>query len=186
MDRNVVEFICEYGISANQFLLCWFLKFDEKELLMQYVSKFSFNGEEIEDLIKKNLIIKHVNNDTSDYLLSDLKVTEIFEDLFGDKEEMGEELWNNYRKWILINNIPTSSRSRISLEDFIDSYHKIIRGSKKKHAKIMSILKTYNSQNHYAEMGIDKFINSRHWEALEETYNSSINGEIKQYGSNQF
>jgi hypothetical protein len=177
----VNRMVCKLGVDNNQFHLLCLLAMKERNKtsadIEQYKSEYNFHHpdgnryiiEMIRDLEKKGLIedlnardeqYKYYN---ADLLMITPKFTRF---LYEETSTMAEELWKVYPSWLWVNGKRASARSNTSLEEVEEIYSRVVKRDKRLHAKILRLVKShYNSG--IAEMGIDKFIKSRHWELLE-------------------
>lgn len=177
--------MCDSKISANQFLICWFIKNQELLLLKRYNRINKISGNDIEYLINNDFLLD-TNLESENYNFETLVVTPKFNEFYGDKWDIGMELWDTYRSWILIDGVPKSSKSAMSQEELINFYYKVIEGNYELHKSIIKILKRYNSQNDYVEWGIQKFVGSKLWEPLQKMYSDNNTDNNIQYGGNEF
>ena len=95
-----------------------------------------------------------------------------------------EEFWRAYPAWININGKEVSARS-IGIEVVTKIYPAAIKNDIVLHKTIINLLDNYRKHNRYAEMGIEKFVHSRHWELLAEKYGNNDKDDIA-YGHNEF
>lgn len=182
----VNKMVCDLGIDNNQFHLLCLLSMKERGKtspdLELYKARYECHHPDknryliamLRDLEEKGLI-ENLNRKDELYMYYNadfLHVTPKFLDLlYGDEATMAEELWEGYPKWIYIDSKKVSSRSNTSLEDVESIYPKVIKKDKRLHAQIMQKIKMHYA-NSGAEMGLEKFIASRHWEILEDIDNA--------------
>ena len=179
--NEYVDFLCKSQIDPNQFLICWLIYNKDRKNSYKYISELKrFKVEDILELEKKGYLanVKSRSDSSNTLELDDYITTQKFDDfVIIDKVEIGEEFWNFYLKWIWINGSKVSAKS-CDKDEFIENYAKKIKNNKKKHLKIMEIYERYKKENLYADMKIDKFIGSEHWENLEDLYKNN-SSEIK-------
>jgi hypothetical protein len=190
-DVNLVnKIVCELGIDNNQFhLLCLLSEKPRGESsadIELYKDKYQTHHPDnnrylitmLKDLEEKGLIedLNHKDEQYMYYNADFLHVTPKFlEYIYVDPEQAALDLWESYPKWLMIDGKKMSSRSNTSLEEVENLYSKVIRRDKRLHGHVLQLMKE-NYQEGYAEMGLEKFINSRHWELLEENSKTHRHG----------
>jgi hypothetical protein len=177
----VNKIVCDLGIDNNQFHLLCLLADKERGKsspeLERYKERYNVHHPSNEryliailrDLQDKGLIenLNHKDESFMYYNADFLHVTPKFtEYLYVDPEQAALELWEIYPKWILIDGRRVSSRSNTSLEEVEDLYARMVKRDKRLHARVVDLIKA-KYKSGLAEMGLEKFINSRHWELLE-------------------
>lgn len=176
--EEYIKTLAAYQITPNQLLMLKLL--DDEDLPNIRLHKEligGFNQRDVDILLEKELIIR---NTGAGYSINiDLTINNT------NLDELPEEIWRQYPSWLLIDVHRISAKSA-DYDWFSDYYiRKVIKGSKRKHRKILQIINKYKSENGgYATMGIEKFFKSRHYEELDK---GNINKEsTTQYGSEQF
>ena len=171
--NKYIDFLCKKRITANQFLMCYLIYKKDVKNIIKYVAEVgAFNKEDIEDLIERDFILTTFKGQ---YELDNFIVTPKFTDIIlTDNDSAAEELWNAYPKWINIESQgkEVSARS-CGLTKVEMLYSVAIKGDIILHKSILLAVRNYKRRNKYAEMGIDKFIESKHWELLLEKYKDS-------------
>lgn len=178
--NHFVEVLCELNITANQFLLCHLLYWDNREefrssthkkslaSLYKYASSKTrrWKTTEVDDLIEKGYL-KELN--TSGPRSADMmEVDPSFITKVYASYPQFEEFWDLYPKVMASFD---GSRGSIKLkmcdkDELEKSYLRLVT-TKKLHNNIMELLK-WGINNHQINMGIEKFVKSRQWETLED------------------
>lgn len=160
--EEYIRILAKYNITEHEFLILKLLDDEDSDNVDLYKSLIGgFDSSSIKSLEEKNLIIK---NEGSFYKINiDLSADTT------DSDMLASAIWNAYPSWLLINNEKVSAKST-DVDQFYTFYiKKVIKGSKRKHEKILSIVTQYRNDNGgFATMGIDKFFRSRHYEQLKE------------------
>ena len=171
--KDYTDVLCRLKISPNQFYICWLIHSRDRVSTIKYYEENQFNRftpADIEELLRRDFLLS-LTKDKSEYNLDCFTVTPKFTDsLIVDEDEAGEELWNTFPSWLMVKQNKVSAKS-CDKDDLIEKYAKKIKGSFKKHKKVMSALEEYIKRNNgYATMGIEKFVNSEQWTLLEQEY----------------
>ena len=155
-------------MTANQFLICYLLYHKDGKNIIRYANEVKeFDRDDILYLIENDFILTTVKGI---YEVDNFVVTHKFSELIlieGNTASL--ELFEVYPKWIFIDGKEWSARS-CGLTKVEIMYPKVIKNDVVLHRTIIEIVKEYKKHNRYAEMGIEKFIDSRHWELLEPKY----------------
>lgn len=175
--EEFLDFLCDKKIDANEYLLCMLLYYNDEGMIEKFKNRFRIfepeRGKYIKSMLENLIALGYVDdfNDVRDglkyYDVNLLMVTPKFtQEFLIDKEDAAEELWKAYPKRMFIDRmVPARS---MDYDEFVKKYNSIIKGNKKLHKKILNILENYKKSHDYPEMGIEKFLGSRHWETLEE------------------
>lgn len=167
-----VELLCKAQISTDQFLICTLIHLKDYKSMERYKAEYeNFRVEhvrfQIRDLMDRGFIVP---TRKGHYEIDELFVTPLFTALvFIDPEDSGTEIWEVYPKWLFLDNKKISAKS-CDKDDLIERYNGKIKRNIIKHKKIISLIENFKSNNDYAEMGIEKFVASEHWELLEDLY----------------
>lgn len=180
--KEYVDFLCDKDIDANEYLLCMLLYEKDDDLIEKFKERFRIFEPDRDRYIRS--MLKHLiatgyvedfntkdENGYKTYYLNMLMVTPRFtQEFIVDGKDAAEEFWTAYPKWLFIDKqVPAKSMDYI---EFQKMYEGIIHKSKKKHEQMMQIIENYKVSNQYAEMGIAKYLGSRHWENLEDQFNA--------------
>jgi hypothetical protein len=201
--KKYVKYLCDRDISPDQYLLCLMVYKKDIASIKQYLdSKGKLDSAMIDDLIVKGYIedfsltkdehdelIKMLGDSVSSsfrishqYNLKNLLITPKFtEGVLIDNNMAAQEFWDSYPKSVKFANSPeVSARTRTvykNREELFSTYGKKIKNNLELHLKILNTI----SENYpiYAEMGIDKFVDSDHWELLFDKKNPLSNARFK-------
>lgn len=178
---DYMEFLYEYGIDFEQFAFLMLLITDninntddngtyrKRAHIYKFSSKVrQWNVDKIRDLEEKGLIIDHNTKHGSgaSQLYPDMfEIEENFkEQLIASKENITEEFWKAYPKYLIIDGKQVRAKSlSCDKEDLMNRYYRIIQGSRKVHENIMKALE-HDKRRGNITVGIEKYINSRQWE----------------------
>jgi len=167
--NKYVELMLKHSVSEHQILIMTLLDSNDINTIKLYKSKLTFNKEEFKDLLNRGLIKE--KNDFEFIVTIDLFIEEEVTQLF-------EEILNLYPDNININGNLASAKS-IDIEEFAEYYyHKIIKGDKSKHTKLINIIKDHFQYETYAKMGIEKFLKSKEYERVREQSSTTIQRPI--------
>jgi hypothetical protein len=154
-------------MTPNQFMFCYMkhtYHIGGEKLLKRYFENVKrFQGEEIKDLIKRGYV-EDFNEPGKDFMDSYLITPKFVKAVFIDTDEAGEELWNTYPAYLMINSVRVAARS-CDKEEIIERYAKIIKNNIKKHKEIIELLKKAIKRGEI-NMGIEKWVKSEQWEIL--------------------
>lgn len=178
--QEYVDFLCKHNLSGDQFLFCCLIYERRYSLIYKLFNERNgiFQGE-IDDLIARGYLI---DNNTGIESHPDMyQVTEKFtKDLYGDEMEMWEELINTYPMFIFIDQkrIPAQSCDLDELRKVYFSKVKSVR----RHKEIITLLKKAIDMD-MVSMGIEKWIKSSQWRAVEQESTDSFESK---YGEREF
>lgn len=176
LEERYIEFITKHNLTQSQFLLLHLMYKKKFELIKRYRECYptdngSMLGKNLtNDLITRGFLIK---------VDSSYKLGDIFLDIYIDEFTAGNEIWELYPKFIIINgtNIPlTTMDKNLFRKIYIDK----ILYNREEHLEVVKDIE-YGNKNELINLGIDKFINSEFWKVLREkrindaNYNESIN-----------
>jgi hypothetical protein len=163
------EFLCKHKLTPNQFWLCYLIHLDDKDMMYEYLKNVGkFSKDDIKVLEQKGFIFNNNPEDEageSKYAFKHFIATSTFKELiFVDSSEAFQELWNSYPDYLNIENkrIPAKSVDYDALEKV---YSKLLKNDLVLHKEIVSLVKSAVTNNKI-QMGIEKFVKSRQWEAL--------------------
>ncbi len=179
IDKQTQDFLVKKKLTFNQFCMCLMIHNNDVSGIIRYTEEIGFltggtvvkpNGAEIkefDDLIARGYIVYLGNSDRQnqnalDYYKVSEKFTKGFLDNFGDN---ARELWTTYPKEGKQGESTFTAKS-VDYDEFADKYIEIQKQDASIHEINMTRLRTYLKGNKYAQMGIMKYIGSRHWENL--------------------
>lgn len=179
--REYVKLLCKLKISPEQFLICMLIHDKDSAGMIQYFEEnkqHKFKHEQVDELLDRGFLVR-LSTDKDNYNLDHFAITHVFSSNFLiDGEDAGTEFWNTYPSWLKVKNQKISAKS-CDKDDLVDKYAKKIKGSKKKHDRIMLVVEEYTKRNDgYALMGIEKFVGSEQWTILEEEYEEAPNTDL--------
>lgn len=183
IDSQTLDFLAKKKLTFNQFCMCLLVFHQDVAGILKYTNEIGYitggtvlradrkEVNELEDLINRGYI-KHTFLDKSDYYsLDNFSVTEKFAKGFLDRfEEYAKELWALYPKEGMINNNTFTAKS-VDYDEYKDKYTSILKEDIEIHKINIDRLRAYLKTHKYAEMGIMKYIGSRHWENLTDIAN---------------
>lgn len=178
IDEQTLDFLGKKRLTFNQFCMCLMIYHQDIKGIIKYTNEVGFitggtvmkpdktEVNELEDLLKRKYL-KHTFIDKNDYYsLDNFSVTDAFSKGFLDGfDECAKELWTIYPKQGMQGNNIFPAKS-IDYDEFKDKYIGILKSDITIHTTNIERLKTYLKSNTYAEMGLEKYIGSRHWENL--------------------
>lgn len=180
VDRYV-HVLSEMKISANQFLLCYLLYTDQKKdgkyvktgkgisNLYKYVRKaVPWTKEEVRDLVDKGYL-RDPDYKSDDTYPDHLLVTDKFVDKLFVYPSAFEELWEEYPTIVPNFKNPNGPSVKLKSCDYFELqelYKKLVR-TKYKHKEIIELVKWARDKERL-NIGIEKFVKGRQWEALKE------------------
>lgn len=179
IDKQTQDFLAKKKLTFNQFCMCLMIHHNDIVGIIKYTQEVGFltggtvvkpSGTEVkefEDLIARGYIMYLGNEDRANRNELDYyKVTEKFTKGFLDNfEENARELWTTYPKEGKQGESTFVAKS-VDYDEFKDKYIEIQKQDAAIHGLNMTRLKGYLKGNKYAQMGIMKYIGSRHWENL--------------------
>ena len=161
--REYVDFLIDENITPNQYLFLYLIATDDLKHLYKYNSLGTpFRKSEIDDLVKKGLLIIHgATNSVDSY-----SVVKSFRDKINVVNmDPGQEFWESFPSfmWIQERKVPLKSTIR---EDFEEKYNKYVGKNLSRHRRIMRALEYAKSLNQ-VNMGIVKWFGSEMWVEIE-------------------
>lgn len=163
LEERYIEFITKHNLTQSQFLLLHLMYKKKFNLIKKYRECYpTDNGSMIgknltKDLIDRGFLVK---------IDSSYKLGDIFLDIYIDDYTAGNEIWDLYPKFIIINevNIPlTTMDKNLFRKIYIDK----ILYSREEHLEVVKDIE-YGTEKELINLGIDKFINSEFWKVLRE------------------
>lgn len=157
-EEYYVNFITKNNLTQSQFLLLHLLYKKRLDLIKLYKSNFPADDDSmigktlLEDLINR----KFLNRTNVGYELGD-----DFLDIYIDVHTAGNEIWDLYPKFIVINevNIPlTTMDKNLFRKIYIDK----ILYNRQEHKEVVKDI-NYGKVKNLINVGIDKFVNSEFW-----------------------
>lgn len=188
IDNETLDFLCENKLTLNQFAICLLVYKKDTATIIRISNEIGKLGDylipngvdeqgkkkykkELIDLIDRGFIkLTFVDKDDR-YALDNFEVTERFTKNFIKDEDIFEEFWKEYPRFIFVNGLEYPAKST-DYEELKEKYIKAIKNSRRKHKEIIEKLKEFKSTNNYALMGIEKFVGSRQWDNLSENNKS--------------
>lgn len=160
MYDELIDYCIELKLTSNQFLCLHFLITQRSVKIAQFAKtrkskKFLSDNEKV-DLINREFLIE-----TTD---GKYKVSDKFKDLYYDKFEGGNELFELYPGFIKTNNgmIPATAMDII---EFRVLYWNKINGSRREHEEVMKDVR-YAIEHNLLRFGIEKFLKSEYWRKI--------------------
>jgi hypothetical protein len=166
------EFLCKHKVSPNQFYILWLIYTKDYKNQKLWVNEGGFKTEEIDDLIKKGLII-HFNPTARQYDTRDMMVSEVFaEEVLVEPEDAWRELFDAYPANLIVNGnkVPAKTLTYTDSLGVEKTYIGYIKKNKFLHARVISAINVWKAANNgFATIKIDKFVMGRYWEEIERT-----------------
>lgn len=181
--KEYVDLLCSLKISPEQFLICMLVNDKDTPSTMKYLHEntaHKFKHEQVDELLDRGFLVR-ISTDRDVYNIDHFAVTGLFSgDFLVDNDVAGTELWETFPSWLNVKGQKVSAKS-CDKDDLVEKYTKKIKGSKKKHSKIMEVVREYRHRNNnYATMGIEKFVASEHWVDLALEYEDTGHGDLAQ------
>lgn len=176
------DYLCDMGISANQFYFCWLLYTKDYKNLKKYINRFgNFEENEIKDLIDRGIVL-NTNPKATAFNTESLHVgLDFAEQIIIEPEEAFDELMESYPKFVVVNNnkFPATGLNWQDERGLREAYSKEIKKNKFLHRSIIELLKEWKEANGgYALFKIDKFITSKYWRELKQAKENHVKPRI--------
>ena len=177
-----INTLTEFQISANQFLLCYLLFVDERQsngefkkkgrgiaYLYKYATKAQpWTSTEVEDLVKKNLVINNKPNAEKKYP-DHLELTDRFKEFVLVTDSNFKQLWDKFPSYI--DNFKDKNGPRIKLKmcdrEVLKKVYKRKVKSQAKHEHIMELL-DWALEHDEINFNFENFVRGEVWDTLEE------------------
>lgn len=184
IDKETMAFLCKKQLTFNQFCMCLLIVQDDVAQIIQYSNEVGYltGGtvmkpdqtiiNELKDLIERGFL-KFTFTDKSDrYSLDNYAVTEKFTKGFLDMFPVYvKELWDKYPDKIAFSEGDKNIAKAVNYEEYEEIYTKVLKKDISVHKQVMQAVGRLGK---YAPMKIDKFIQSRHYERVEEDGSKGI------------
>ena len=185
--EKFIDFLVEHKMTPTQFMFCYLKANYDMSSFKRYIKTVGvFRSEEVKDLIDRGYIEDFneigANGRRTDYIDSYLVTPKFTKEIFIETEQAGEELWNSFPPFIMINGNRVSARS-CDKDVLMKSYCKKIKNNKKIHEEVLSLLKESVTRNE-VKMGIEKWVLSEQWSVLKQLYQT--NNTANNYGNEEF
>lgn len=172
--KDYVTYMIDENLTEHQILILWLVHTKNANLIGQYKKKFGqFDVDQILDLINRGYIEDFglVKDNKREFDIYNFIVGDKFSNsIYIDEYEAGEQLISTYPSFLVINGTTISAKS-CDHDDLAIKYAKIIKNNRKKHERILELVKMMSTDNNgKAVMGVEKFVASRHWNLLEEQF----------------
>lgn len=184
--NDLVDFLTESGMNTKQFTYCLLLYYDKKYSRIEGTAKLSrplsqlykyftnveeFTKAEIQQLIDSG----YLNQTGHDFKPDHLETTDKFErNWFGEPTYKLDQLIEVYPKHV--DNFDHPGKGKIPLiimsnyAQVEKTYNRFV-STYKMHNRVLAVTQ-WAKQRNMIKMGIEKYINSKHWEYLLEQKNS--------------
>jgi hypothetical protein len=167
--------LIKHKITPNQLYFCLCLIENDKfNLTRVWNLGVRLSGDEIQNLISRD-IIKVIDN-SKPVSLGNLYVNPSFREGFEfDIDVLAEELKQCYFTRIDVNGNMYPARN---IDDFNlrKIYSEILKGDIELHHKIVAKTKKYVDGKDVGNLGLEKYLKSKFWEALDDNKNSNVIG----------
>jgi hypothetical protein len=184
--NDLVDFLSDHQITANQFMYCLLLYHDKKYSRIPGSSKISrpisqlfkyhnnvknFTRGDLEDLVDKGFVISKDNKFVPDLLDISDKFVKLY---LGPKYKL-DQLLEVYPTWVTNFDHPGKHKINLKImsdyESLVQRYNKLIK-TDKMHNRVIELVEWANNENQI-NLGIEKFVASKYWEFLFELRNTS-------------
>jgi len=179
IDKRTLDFLVKKKLTFNQFCMCLMIYHEDVAGIIKYTDQVGFltggtiikpdgsKVNELNDLIKRGYLAHTIIDEREPYNLDNYTVTDKFIKGFLDRfDEYAKELWAEYPKEGKIGNHDPFPAKSVDFDEFKEKYIKILKEDIDEHEVNITRLREYKKQHQYAEMGIMKYIGSRHWQNL--------------------
>lgn len=161
LEESYIKFLIKHDLTQSQYLLLHLVHKKRTDLIRDYKEKFPTDDNTmigkylIDDLVKKGFLIEKDNT---------YKLTNKFLEQYVDKFTATEEIYDEYPSFFNKDglNIPLKGMDR---NIFANLYDKAISSSVLEHIEVMEDIK-FGIEQGLMNLGIDKFIKSKHWLAI--------------------
>ncbi len=164
------DFLVKNNLTANQYLFCYCLGVGDYNSLIKYLKHHNIDSQDLgidKLIIEGKLYPYKVNELEKGYNLRTLRLMDDFKNkIILDNDDASEELFFSYFDYLLIDGVRVPARN-ININTFKMEYSKIIKNNRLEHDRILAVTKKYVSSRPYAEMGLDKYIGTRHYNLVE-------------------
>lgn len=158
LEERYVDFICESGLTQNQFLLLYLTYKKRLDLILKYKQRFPTEDGTmigkfwIDDLVTKGFIVMEGNKGT---------ITLKFKQIFCNKIDIAEELIDAYPSTMEIQGkiVPLTAIDIIVVADL---YIEKILDNRQEHEEVLKDL-AYAVKNNMINVSIKNFILGKYW-----------------------
>jgi len=177
--NDLVDFLSKEGITSKQFMYCLLLHYDKKYSRIPGTNKVSrplsklykyhnnvekFSREDLKTLLDKGFIEK-----TGSKLVPDmLEITDKFSKAYLGDSLKFEELYETYPAWVKNFSHPSGGDIPLkNMNDYVATeslYNRFVK-TDKNHKRVIEAVK-WGKETNNINMSIEKFVNSKGWEAL--------------------
>lgn len=178
---DYAAFLCKHSMSGDQFLFCCLIYEKKFHLIYKlYNERGGFNRDELRDLEDRGYVI---NTNTGEDLYADgYVITDQFVGaIYGNEYSMFQELIDTYPQFIFIEQKKIPAQS-CDLDSLRMTYFGKVGRNVNLHKKIIKLLK-FGIDNDLVNMGIEKWVKSEQWKALEHEFKAKPN---EAYGGKEF
>lgn len=194
--ERFVKYLYDKDIDANEFIICYLLYKKDEGLIKEFKDKINFNSlgigkvdevtrKYIDSLVSKGYLedFNPTENGKKYYKIDNFFVTNKFSMVItADREKIAKELWDVYPLFIFIKDKNKKVHAKtIAYEELPDVYGKAIDDDLVLHDKIIKKLKAYKRKNQYINIGLQKFIERRYWESLDEAGDGGSDDNTDQF-----
>jgi hypothetical protein len=160
--EEYTKYLVKYKITPNQFLFLYLRKTLNTDALEFYINGVkAWKREELQDLVNRGFL-DDVNSPGEEYAHAYFVTPKFLGEMFIEFEEAGNELWTEYPQFFFLSDGKRVAARTCDKEELEKTYGKRIKHSRKKHEKIMELVKKLKKENRI-DMGIEKFVTSEHW-----------------------
>ena len=175
-DSRFLDLLCRLEITPTQFYLMYLLHTKNFAGIAQYTNEVApFPNGEVEDLVGRGMLID-MNKDNGPIYADLLSLTDSAQTLlFKNIEQCGNEMWDAYPSFIMVNGAQVPAKT-CDKDDIMDLYGDIIAYNPIYHRRVLELI-AYAKNNGLISMGIEKWVKSRQWEAIESLISGDQEGE---------
>jgi hypothetical protein len=177
LEEQYVKFLIEHDLTQNQYLLLHLIYKKRIDLVMLYKNRFpTEDGTMIGEYFTKDLYTRGFLEDVIEKGKKVVRVTEKFLYIIINKYEAANQIYEIYPTFLDSNgtHIPLKS---MDINVFANIYDSAIMSNVKEHLEVIEDIK-YGIENNLLNIGIEKFVKSKHWLSIRKERLSTENKTI--------
>lgn len=160
--EEYTKYLVKHRITPNQFLFLYLRKTLNTDILEYYMEGVkAWTRAELQDLVNRGFM-DDVNSPGEEYAHAYFVTPKFLGEMFIEFEEAGDQLWNEYPPFFYLSDGKRVPARSCDKEEFEKTYGKRIKHNRKKHERIMELVRKLKKENRI-DMGIEKFVASEQW-----------------------
>lgn len=175
--NEYTNFLVKHRLTPNQFYILLLRHTTNIKSSVSFIKSLGgFAKKEVQDLLDRGYL-DSFNERGEDLFHKYFATPKFYDEIFVDTDIAGEELWEAYPEYLLIDSKQWKAKT-CDKDEIIEIYCRKIKYNKVLHKKAMDALEQEKKEG--VRMGIEKWVRSEQWK------NSTLRTKTSDYGEQEF